>query len=518
MSMKTVKLNLMLSYPVAWSKWQVLRDMIQNFYDDAGYERFHQRFSYRHREESGTKGSLILSMESTGFNYEWLIHIGATTKQETQNKYAGFYGEGFKLAAMCALRDYAWQMEVRSRNWRLWVTTIDTVIDGKVLRQLAYQIEEEIEHSDQTIITMGNFDKEDMPIVEAAMQNFYYPENPLLGKMIWRDAYGSIYERSEIPKPKHLPTSFECGGDGLVFLAYQARGSFIAPVVLCNHYFKTRDRDRKTIGRGTVQDVIIDLSYTMSPKAAMFLLNSLRKYWYTYPSSQRDVASWYATVRKLILQMRHDDNIVREFREQNPHLVVCERPTNKMMESRRSQALDWQRLCRPQLIAVQENFSLLGYENIIDVCEAAGGFSISREPLNYEVEAFEILQNAAKAVLGGFVLEFPLCKVIHNESSIHAGTAHLIVNKEKKVNRSGHRIRYLIDHIEIKKSLLKADLFMEAFATYCHELCHCFGGDASKTFSLALTDVIALTVQKQSELVKFQEQWRLCFGKLDKKL
>ena len=513
MSMKTVKLNLMLSYPVDWSKWQVLRDIIQNFYDDAGYESFSKLFNHRYREESGTKGSLILSMKSTGFNYEWLIHIGATTKQESQNKFAGFYGEGFKLAAMCALRDYAWSMEVRSRNWRLLVTTIDTVIDGKVLRQLAYQIEENIEFSDQTIITIGNFDKEDLPTVEAAVQNFYYPENPLLGELIWRNNYGSIYKRSEIPKPKQLPTSYECGGDGLVFLAYQARGSFVAPIVLCNHHFKTRDRDRKTIGRGTVQDVIIDLSYTMSSQAAMFLLNSMQKFWYTYPNSQRDVESWYATVRKLIIQMRRDESVVREFREQNPHLVVCERPTNKMMESRRSHALDWQRMCQPQLIMVQENFSLLGYANIIDVCEAAGGFNVTRGPLGDEVEALKILQDAAKTVLGDFVFEFPHCMVIHNESSIHAGRAHVIANKEKKINRMGHRIRYLIDHIEIKKGLLNADYFMEAFATYCHELCHCFGGDASRTFSQALTDVIALTVQKQSELVIFQEQWRQCFEK-----
>jgi hypothetical protein len=117
---------------------------------------------------------------------------------------------------------------------------------------------------------------------------------------------------------------------------------------------------------------------------------------------------------------------------------------------------------------------------------------------------------------GKFFALTPRCWTILSHAA--TGTAHLIANKEKKMNRNGHRIRYLIDHIEIKKSLLNADLFMEAFATYCHELCHCFGGDASKTFSLALTDVIALTVQKQSVLVKFQEQWRLCFCKLDKKL
>jgi hypothetical protein len=513
MKVKTLKLNLMLSYPVNWTKWQVLRDLIQNFYDDAGYRRFGKSFHHCHLENTDTKGTLTLSMKSAGFNYEWLVHIGATTKQETHKKYAGFYGEGFKLAAMCALRDYAWTIKVRSRNWHLSVTTIDTPIDGKVLRQLAYRIEDDIEHSNQTIITIENFCKEDLPTVEAAKQNFYYPENPLLGELIWKDDSGSVYERSESLKPKDLPISFDCGGEGIVFLSYQARGSFIAPVAICNHYFKTRDRDRKTIGKGTVQDVIVDLSYTMSPQAAMFLLNSLRKFWYSYPDSRKDVESWYATIRKLIIRMSKDVDVVRQFREQNPHLVVSEQPTNNMMISRRSQALDWHRTHHPELTPVQESFSLLGYKSIIDVCEAAGGFSLTREPFGEEVKALEILRNAAKDILTDFVCEYPPCLVIHNESSNHAGMAHLVVNKKKNINREGYRIRYSIQRIEIKKRLLDVDSFTEAFATYCHELCHCFGGDASKTFSNALTDVIALTIQKQSVLATYHEQWKNCFGK-----
>ena len=213
--------------------------------------------------------------------------------------------------------------------------------------------------------------------------------------------------------------------------------------------------------------------------------------------------------------MSRDTDIVRQFREQNPHLVVSEQPTNAMIASRRSHALDWRKVARPQLTLVQENFSLLGYKNIIDVCEDAGGFSVTREPFGNEIKALEILQNAAKDILNDFVFEFPPCLVIHNESSIHAGTAYLTANKEKKINRRGYRIRYLISHIEIKKRLLIADSFMEAFAVYCHELCHCFGGDTSKTFSQALTDVIALTIQKRAALEKYQQQWKLCFEERD---
>jgi len=109
--------------------------------------------------------------------------------------------------------------------------------------------------------------------------------------------------------------------------------------------------------------VVIDLSYNTSPQAAMYLLNSLRKFWYSYPTSRKDVESWHATIRKLIIRVSRDVEITRQFREQNPHLVVSEQPTNRMMESRRSLALDWHKMHQPQLIPVQESFSLLGYKH-----------------------------------------------------------------------------------------------------------------------------------------------------------
>ena len=504
--MKTIKLNLMLNYPVRWTKWQVLRDIIQNFYDEAGYEQFGKVFRYEYNDTSNSHGNLVLSMKSSGFNYEWLIHIGATTKQESREKYAGFYGEGFKVAAMCALRDFSWKIEVRSRNWRLSVVKLDTDIDGKLLQQLAYHIEENLDNSDQTIITISDFCKEDLPIVESATNNFYYPENPLFGEKIWSDARGAIYKRSNHPKPKSFPASFGCGGDGIVYLAYQVRGSFVQPFVLCDHYFKTKDRDRKTIGIGTVQDTLIDLSYHMSAEAAILLLEALSKYWYSYPSKKEDVESWYAVIRKLIIHLSWD-GAISQFREQNPNLAVCEKPTNKTMEWRRSQALRWQKAYRPDLKIVQENFSLLGYPTIIELCEKAGGFNVTRKPKPKEKEALDILLNAAKNVLKGFVFDFPSCLVIDNESSINSGTAITTPDKKNRVNSKGFKIRYVIHHIEIKKRLLRGDCFMEAFAVYCHELCHCFGGDASKSFSNALTDVIALTVQKQNALKKYHDEW-----------
>ena len=95
---KIIPTNIVSTYPVKWNKYQVLRDFVQNFYDEVDANSWEDEFKY-----SYDKSMNLLTMEISnhGFSYEWLLHIGASTKSETQNKFAGFYGEGFKIAAAC---------------------------------------------------------------------------------------------------------------------------------------------------------------------------------------------------------------------------------------------------------------------------------------------------------------------------------------------------------------------------------------------------------------------------------
>ncbi|QEN05599.1 hypothetical protein EW093_13040 [Thiospirochaeta perfilievii] len=80
-----------------WSKYKVLRDFIQNFYDSVPNHEFHQRFNFNLEDDK-----LVMSIKNIGFNYEWLMHIGASTKRESEKKHAGYFGEGFKIASLCA--------------------------------------------------------------------------------------------------------------------------------------------------------------------------------------------------------------------------------------------------------------------------------------------------------------------------------------------------------------------------------------------------------------------------------
>lgn len=149
---------------------------------------------------------------------------------------------------------------------------------------------------------------------------------------------------------------------------------------------------------------------------------------------------------------------------------------------------------------------------IVQLCEEAGGFSQTRiAESSLEKQLLSLLKQVAKEIFGDFFENYPTCRVIENDSCSHQGMA-LLQKRDSKVNNSmGHQFRYRLTQIEIKKSLLEKECFSEAFAVYCHELCHCFGADASAAFSYSLTDAMSLMVSHVECLQDYQQKWIACF-------
>ncbi|MDR1176474.1 MAG: hypothetical protein LBK83_13510 [Treponema sp.] len=362
-------------------------------------------------------------------------------------------------------------------------------------------------YNTETILSIEGFEDDDVPLFYETLQTFYFPENPLIGKLLYSNRYIAIHERSKTAKPKQYPESYDCRGEGIVFLMYQARGSFFHPLVLCHHRFKTDDRERRDISRGTIQDVLFDMIDCMDTETTYILLEIFKKYWYDYPDNQKDVDSWYSVVRKLIKKLSWNYNMALKFRTHYPNLACCEKPFNLEMRNRKTQALVWHEKNCPEYMLVQDSFLLLGYKNIIDMCEEAGGFNMTRPPNAGELELLSILNSAAKRVLKGFILHYPPCDIIDNDTAVYMGTAKIVKNDKVEFNNKGYRIRRKHAAIEIKKRVLVSGGFTEAFATYCHELAHCFGSDASMPFSRALTDIITLILQNRKILDETADRW-----------
>jgi hypothetical protein len=283
-----ISINLIYDYPVRWTQFKVLRDFVQNFYDAVGWSQWDTQFSY-----TLSDGMLALIAREIGFSYDWLLHIGASTKREKTGSYAGYFGEGFKIAALCGVRDHKWTVEVFSRDWELAVVSTNLKVDDQNLKSLAYRIEYHPTPRTDTILRISPFNDE--MLLKSVLLSFYYPSNPLFGKQIWASTDCAVYFRSKAQKPSGYPVTYEDQGQGIVFAGYQALGSFQYPLIFCLHNYRHNDRERNTFYPMDVVSLIQETTLKLSPEASAIVLQVLRSRWYDRPHKKYDFKSWYDT-------------------------------------------------------------------------------------------------------------------------------------------------------------------------------------------------------------------------------
>ena len=150
MTTTIIPLNLIYDYPVNWSRFKTLRDFVQNFFDAVGWQNWSTRFSFEI-----ANNTLTLRATDIGFSYDWLLHIGASTKRE--GNHAGYFGEGFKIASLCATRDHGWNVALSSQNWSLKVCSSPILVDDRTQSSLAYEIDTQGKSSHDTVMSLYPF-------------------------------------------------------------------------------------------------------------------------------------------------------------------------------------------------------------------------------------------------------------------------------------------------------------------------------------------------------------------------
>lgn len=505
-SEETLSLNLIWDYPVSWSRYKVLRDFVQNFYDSVGHEDWERRFQHALEGER-----LVLTAKGVSFSYEWLIPIGASTKRGTSGHHAGYFGEGAKMAALCALRDHGWRVEMASQDWELEVTTNDVVIDGRKLCSLAYRIRRTDVRRVDTTLTLHPFHRGDRSTLEAVLQSFYHPSNPLVGEALWCSGPVAIHHRTRAPKPEGYPSTYDYAGEGIIFASFQALGSFPFPLVFCAHDHRPKDRERNSYYRMDVMEVIKRCTREVPPEVATELLYILESRWREHPQGTYDFNTWHPIIGQLVQRAARSSKQVARWQAERPGLLVA--PPVKRSDlpryNRRRQALEWLETQPERYRLVQEGFSALGYPTLEEVCEAAGGFSVTRDPTAAERPYVMILEEAVHGVfaeaLGGTAL--PPCRVILSPRAAWAGMALCVPAKRERRGLGGLLIRHELPYVALKAHLLGPGGFSSVLSTYLHELGHMYGGDRSSAFSRAVTYLLEMAVERAGELAVYRERW-----------
>ncbi len=500
---RCIPLNLIFDYPVHWSRYKVLRDLIQNFYDSIPRHAWTERFSHRIEH-----GRLTLVSKGVDFSYDWLVPIGASTKRDGDGDYAGYFGEGFKIAALCALRDFGWTIEVRSRDWHLGVVTDTLDVDGRRLKTLAYKVRTGLRQAADTELTITPF--HDTDTLETALLSFFYPDNPLLGEVIWSSPTAAVYHRSRQPKPPDYPATYDDRGPGIVFAGLQALGSFAHPLVVCLHDHRGNDRERNNLYRMDVVKMIGKVAARLPPDAADAVLRIFAGRWYERPRKRYDFDSWYPIIDKLVHRLATSPEQTEGFRHDNPHLLVAVQVKRSDLPryNRRRQALAWIRGSGRRYRLVQEAFRALGYPDLEDACAVANGFTITRDPDPGETRRIAVLESVAKTLFPDLLeqIELPPCQVIANPSAAWKGMTTCI-RTDATARWRGLHVRYRLPYVALKSTLLHQDDFGDAVSTYLHELGHMFGGDSSAAFSHVLSEMLSATVRHAVQIGDWQRDW-----------
>ncbi|SMG22499.1 hypothetical protein [Fibrobacter sp. UWB13] len=333
---KIIPLNIVFTYPVHWDSFQILRDYIQNFYDSVPVDQWAKRFQYEFSD-----GTLTMRVEDSSFSYEWLLHIGASTKTNSEEKHAGYFGEGFKIASLCALRDKHWEIKMSSGNWSINVICTDQTIDGQNVKMLAYNLTESETSIPKSELILQGVSIADFNIFKTALRSFYHPENELLGEKIWENCDGAVYTRSKKQYDNELPYNYSYGRKGIVFCGYQIRGSNPFDLVVCLHDFEQNDRERDSLLDMEVVTVFKRMSALLPAQASFKIVEKMRRVWISNSTDRFDFESWTSVLRRLLYNILFSSEYCKKFKDKYPNLLYLYPTLSKIQMNWRQEARCW---------------------------------------------------------------------------------------------------------------------------------------------------------------------------------
>ena len=220
------------AWGVDWDEIYIARDVMQNFFD-ANRDCLNEI-------RVVAQGKDVRITSPSAFNLDRLFYLGSEKGEDD----IGQYGEGFKVAATCLLRDHSVDIIAASGPDVLRLR----IADEPVRETGIYPVEYDFYQSDEIVpgamLLLRNCSPKLTRAFTEGLTHFFHENNPLLGAMLWESyrAEFRIYE--------------SCDADGHVFYRKLKRGRIQdLPLVLVidKEYAAiekkiSKDRDRNAFG------------------------------------------------------------------------------------------------------------------------------------------------------------------------------------------------------------------------------------------------------------------------------
>jgi hypothetical protein len=467
-----------------------MRDFIQNFYDSAGYERWHDS----HAVETGTD-HIKLTINNEGFDHDWLLYLGASTKREESpdGPKAGYYGEGFKMAALCAVRDMKWGVEAASRNWLIKVIRAPEVIDGQKVDVLAYELRERDGGDADTYIKISSLKNGDKNYFDSAMTSFYYPQNPLLGEKIYENKNAAVYCRSKTPRSSYLFETRGLPGNGIIFARLQLLGSIDADLVFAFHDFTPESRDRRSLYKNDAMRAAFNAAAECDAGAALKLLNLLKNKWRAFPNNGFVFESWYPVIFKLCEIISQDKSAAVEFKRKNHNLLAKRNrhTLGKALIRPYSYSLELAKNL-PERKFVSSAFVQLGVKYLDEALTANVRENFETKPDHIQKTRIEIMKEAFDKIIGPLLIDYSPPETF------------LAPVKTPLLIAEGKCAKYITNPEYLSKKTFRRSFFL-----YSVKMMRFYIKDNEAFKNCVLTEALRLLLKGSKQIAKYDEKWRL---------
>lgn len=502
--MPIIKLGIALDYPVKWEKKRILRDLIQNFYDAIGAENFEECFhlDFHLANSDQLRYNVEMKTDKSSFSYEWLCHIGSSTKTNCPGQFVGMYGEGFKICSLCLYRDYKCSIIMESRDWKINVCTYNEIIDGQPTTMLGFQLQAR-ENGILTKLSLTNLNENDCKYLQEAKLEFFYPSNPLFKEKLYEDKTITIYSRSamSIPCSQNIK-NFK----GILYCNFLARGRLQFPLIILVKIDMTKIDSRK-------RDVLLDhetkellndvLKSNTSPKASLIILESMKDFWNDMPNTIADVRTWYYFICQLVRNISANKKYQKLFTMKYTKLFYIDR---KGFDSDKNQIIDkthiWAKN-KSNINLVNPIFRMLGAKSLIKAYKKETKLEFV-EPDQQMQKRINVLLISLKYIIPEFkILQLPQISIVDN-NIINTPDFYFIKNKanEKRLGQKYKIKRITLTVDDIESHDFEVILFKTAFI-----LLHSFAKIRSSVFNLHLTDLAASFIENTKILGLLKEEW-----------
>jgi hypothetical protein len=472
---KTLTSAVTTSWGVSWDEVYIARDLMQNFFD-ANRDRLHDV----HVEVAGSD---VHVSAPAPFNLDRLFYLGSEKGEDD----IGQYGEGFKVAATCLLRDHSVTVAAGSGRDVLRLRVAEQAVADTKLYPVEYDFFQGEEIAG-THLWLGGCSRKLAKAMAEGLNHFLHEGNPLLGAKRWSDYRSdfAIYDATD--------------GKGHVFYRGLKRGEIedVAVILVINKKYEaierkvSKDRDRNAFGED-----MMDLFYRHFARYALrghsdgqrVIVEAAERVWLRgHPllsALAETVRAWPAPLAR---QVFGDGYYAR---------CSSSNPTEQLEIDRLERG--WREAGKHCLPAYFSRFSALNArEEMRHAREKALEESKrqdQRSPTTAEMEGVRVLSRALRELTPEVGAVFDKGK-----TSYTVAETEILLGQLK----SGRSYRS-------REVFLGADVFMADFpaalATFLHEHAHIFGCDGSRGFTDALTELLETVVRCRGELDRYEEAW-----------